>query len=142
VELKYFLENQNYLMDNSFKNIRARFMACTGRIKLGTLLGLLTAAGAIYLAVLLVPPWIDYFTFKSVMSEKAKDGNKLTNEEILKDLNASAKELNIPMEEKSVRINRQETQMSISAEWDDEINFIGDYGLVLHFSPEVTEQFR
>ena len=117
-------------------------MAPTGRIKLSTLLYLLFTAGAIYLAVELFPPWMDYFTFKGVMSEKAKNGSTLSNEEILKDLNANAKELNIPLEENAIRINRRETEMSIESEWDIEISLGGYYGFTLHFSPQVTEHFR
>ena len=117
-------------------------MATTGRIKLSTLLYLLFTAGAIYLAVETFPPWMDYFTFKGVMSEKAKDGSALSNEEILKELKANAKELNIPLEENAIRINRHETEMSIATAWDIEISLAGDYGFTLHFSPQVTEHFR
>lgn len=117
-------------------------MALTGRIKLGTLLFLLVTAGMIYLAVYLFPPWMDYFTFKGVMSEKARDGGTLPTEEILKDLKASAKELKIPLKEGAIRISRRETEMSIAADWDIEVTLVGDYGLTLHFSPQVTEHFR
>ena len=117
-------------------------MAPTGRIKLSTLLSLLITAGAIYLAVCLFPPWMDYFAFKGVMSEKAKDGGTLSTEEILKDLKASAKELNIPLEEDAIRINRQTDELTMSAEWDIQVNFPNDYGVTLHFSPEVKEHFR
>ena len=117
-------------------------MAPTGRIKLSTLLFLLITAGMIYLAVCLFPPWMNYLTFKGTMSEKAKDGATLSTEEILKDLKASAKELNIPLEENAIRINRQTADMRISAEWDIEVKFASDYGLALHFSPEVNEHFR
>jgi len=34
---------------------------------------------------------MDYFTLKRVMSEKAKEGNTLSDKEISKDLRASAK---------------------------------------------------
>jgi hypothetical protein len=117
-------------------------MASTGRIKLGTLLFLLITAGMIYLAVYLFPPWIDYFAFKGVMAEKAKDGGILSTEEILKDLNASAKELKIPLKESAIRINHQEAGMSIAADWDIEVTLLDDYVLTLHFSPRVTEHFR
>ena len=117
-------------------------MALAGRIKLSTLLSLLITAGMIYLAVCLFPPWMNYLTFKGVMSEKAKGGGTIPTEEILKDLNASAKELNIPLEENAIRINRQAAGMSISAEWNIEVNFASDYGLTLHFSPMVNEHFR
>lgn len=117
-------------------------MAPTGRIKLGTFLFLLIIAGIIYLAVYFFPPWLDYFTFKSVMAEKAKDGGALSTEETLKDLKASAKELKIPLKEDAIRISRQETGMSIAADWDVEITLVGDLGFTLHFSPHVTEHFR
>ena len=96
----------------------------------------------IYLAVYLLPPWMDYFTFKGVMSEKAKDGGTLSTEEISKDLKANAKELNIPLKENAIQINRLEAEMSIAADWDIEITLVGGYGLTLHFSPQVTEHFR
>ncbi len=117
-------------------------MAPIGRIKLSTLLFLLITAGMIYLAVSLLPPWMDYFTFKGGMSEKARDGGTLSTEEILKDLKASAKELKIPLKEGAIRINRQEAEMSIAADWDIEITLVDDYGFTLHFSPHVTEHFR
>lgn len=117
-------------------------MAPIGRIKLSTLLFLLIIAGIIYLSVYLFPPWMDYFTFKGVMSEKARDGGTLPTEEILKDLKASAKELNIPLKEGAIRISRQETEMSIAANWDIEVTLVADYGLTLHFSPQVTQHFR
>ena len=117
-------------------------MAPAGRIKLSTLLSLLITAGMIYLAVCLVPPWMSYLTFKGVMSEKAKDGGTLSTEEILKDLNASAKELKIPLKEGAIRINRQEAEMSIAADWDIEVTLLDNYGLTLHFSPQTTEHYR
>jgi len=117
-------------------------MAPIGRIKLSTFLFLLIIAGIIYLSIYLFPPWMDYFTFKGLMSEKAKSGGSLPAEEILKDLKSSAKELNIPLKEGAIRINRQETEMSIAAAWDIEVTLVDDYGLTLHFSPQVTEHFR
>jgi hypothetical protein len=117
-------------------------MSATGRIKLGTLLFLLITAGIVYLAIFLFPPWMDYFAFKGVMSERAKDGGTLSTEEILKDLNASAKELKIPLKEGAIRINRQEAEMSIAADWDIEVTLLDNYGLTLHFSPQTTEHYR
>src|SRR5437870_11330483 len=101
-------------------------MAPTGRIKLGTLLLLLITAGMIYLAVYLFPPWMEYFAFKGVMSEKAKNGGTLSTEEILKDLKASAKELEIPLKEGASRINRREAEMSSAAYWDIEVTLVDD----------------
>jgi hypothetical protein len=125
-----------------FKIPSNNFMAPTGRIKISTFMVLLTAGGAVYLAVMLFPPWMNYFTFKGVMSEKAKDGSALSNDEILKELKANAKELNIPLEENAVRIHRGDTGMRITAEWHIEVTRIGEYALTLYFSPDVTEQFR
>ena len=117
-------------------------MSAIGRIKLSTLLFLLITAGMIYLAVYLFPPWMDYYTFKGVMSEKAKDGGTLPDQEILKDLKANAKELKIPLKEGAIQFNRQENEMTISAEWDMEVTLVGDITLTLHFNPSVTEHFR
>jgi hypothetical protein len=117
-------------------------MTSIGRIKFSTLLFLLITAGMIYLAVYLFPPWMDYFTLKGVMSEKAKEGNTLSDQEISKDIRASAKELNIPLKEESIQISRQESGMSIAADWDIEISLTGDIFYTFHFAPRVTEQFR
>jgi hypothetical protein len=117
-------------------------MTSSGRIKFSTLLFLLITAGIIYLAVYLFPPWMDYFTFKGDMSEKAKVGNTLSDEEILRDLGENAKELNIPLKEGAIQISRQESEMSIAADWDIDTTLVGDVVFTLHFAPHVTEHFR
>jgi hypothetical protein len=109
-----------------------------GRITFGTFLFLLLTAGAVYLALLYVPPWMAYRAMLAEIQVQAGAAALIDNDEILSHIMATAKEWEVPITRDQVKITRTETTISISTQWDTTINlFGGRFRRVLHFAPSM-----
>ena len=98
----------------------------------------------VHVAVKLVPVYMDYAKMEDEMKAKASVAQVLKNEEILKDLENKAKELDLPLTQDSFIIKRdmERRKMKISTKggWDVEVTFLwGAYVRTFHFEPVVEE---
>jgi hypothetical protein len=98
----------------------------------------------VHVAVKVVPVYVDYARMEDEMKAKASVAQVLKDEEILKDLENRAKELDLPLTRDSFIINRdtERRRMKISTKggWDVEVSFLwGAYVRTFHFEPVVEE---
>jgi hypothetical protein len=107
-----------------------------GRITFGTILFLSLTAGAAYLTLLYVPPWMAYRAMLAEIQVQAGSAALVDNDEILTRIMATAKEWGVPITKDQIEITRTDAGMSISTQWNVTINlFGGRYQQVLHFAP-------
>ena len=98
----------------------------------------------VHVAVKLVPVYMDYARMEDEMKVKASVSQVLKDEEILKDLENKAKELDLPLTQDSFVIKRdtERRKMKISTKggWNVEVTFLwGAYVRTFHFEPVVDE---
>jgi hypothetical protein len=101
---------------------------------------------AVHVAVKVIPVFMDYAKMEDEMKVKASVSQVLKDEEILKDLEMKAKELDLPLTQNSFVLKRdtERRKMKISTKggWDVEVNFLwGAYVRTFHFEPVVEEGF-
>lgn len=98
----------------------------------------------VHVAVKLIPVYMDYYRMEDEMKAKASVSQVLKDEEILKDLENKAKELDLPLTQDSFVIKRdtERRKMKISTKggWNVEVSFLwGAYVRTFHFEPVVDE---
>lgn len=98
----------------------------------------------VHVAVKLIPIYMDYYRMEDEMKAKASVSQVLKEEEILKDLENKAKELDLPLTQDSFVIKRdtERRKMKISTKggWNIEVTFLwGAYIRTFHFEPVVEE---
>lgn len=97
-----------------------------------------------HVAIKLVPPYMDFQRMKDTMTVKAGVAQVLKDEEILRDLEQKAKELDLPLKAENFVVRRDEDRrkMTISTAWDvDVIFFWGAYRHTFKYRPSVEESF-
>ena len=108
----------------------------SGRISLGTFIFLFLIAGAVYLTLLYLPPWMAYRAMMEVIQEQIGAAAVATDDEVSDRIIATAKEWEVPITKEQIVITRTETRISISTQWDVTINLLGgQFQQVLHFEP-------
>lgn len=115
-----------------------------GGTRLKVFLWFLLLGLGIHVALKLVPMYMDYARMKDTMTVKASVAQVLKDEEILRDLEIKAKELDLPLKAENFQLFRDEEQrkMKIRTAWDVEVHFLGGaYVRTFHFEPEVEESF-
>jgi hypothetical protein len=115
-----------------------------GRSRLKVYLWFLVLFLVAHVALKIVPMYMDYARMEDTMSIKASVAQVLKDEEILRDLVAKAKELDLPLTADDFVLRRDEERrrMSISTlrGWNVEVHFLwGVYVRTFHFAPKVEE---
>lgn len=98
----------------------------------------------VHVAVKLIPIYMDYARMEDEMKVKASVSQVLKDDEILKDLENKAKELDLPLTQDSFILKRdtERRKMKISTKggWNVEVTFLwGAYVRTFHFEPVVEE---
>jgi len=98
----------------------------------------------VHVAVKVVPVYVAYARMEDEMRAKASVAQVLKDEEILKDLENKAKDLDLPLTQDSFVLNRdmERRKMKISTKggWNVEVRFLwGAYVRTFHFEPVVEE---
>ncbi|HUI67971.1 MAG TPA: hypothetical protein VL087_07160 [Nitrospirota bacterium] len=98
----------------------------------------------IHVAVKVVPVYMDYARMEDEMKVKASVSQVLKDDDILRDLENKANELDLPLTRDSFIIKRdmERRRMKISTKggWDVEVSFLwGAYVRTFHFDPVVEE---
>lgn len=109
-------KNRNIITDSS------------GNSKIFGLILILIVIFAIYLSYMLLPHYLSYYSFRDLAQAKTKMGKVLRDDAVLNDLYRKAKELDLPLEKEDIIINRGgEGVLTITAQWEIEVEFIGGY---------------
>jgi hypothetical protein len=115
-----------------------------GAISFKLLIILILLFIVIHIAVKIVPMYMDYSRMKDEMTVKAGLAQILKDEDIVKDLVAKAKELDLPLTAESFIIKRDEgrRKMMIRTQWEVDVNILwGTYVRTFYFDPIVEEGF-
>ena len=105
-----------------------------GNSKIIGIFFILVVVSAIYLSYTLLPHYLNYLSFKDLAGAKISAARIMKDENILNDLYNKAKELNLPLEKEDIIVKREEGRLHITAEWEVEVEFIGNYKKTLKFS--------
>lgn len=100
----------------------------------------------IHVGLKVVPMYMDYTRMEDEMNIKAGVAQVLKDEEILRDLVNKAKDLDLPLNQESFIIQRNEErrrmQISTKAGWDVEQVFLwGAYKKTFHFAPTADQSY-
>jgi hypothetical protein len=119
-----------------------------GAVSLKVLLWALVIFIAVHIGIKLVPMYIDSERMKDEMAVKAGLAQALTDNEILAALTQKAKELELPIAQENIILNRDTENhlMKISAKWDETVHFFFDVyppytTRVYHFDPVVEADY-
>jgi hypothetical protein len=98
----------------------------------------------VHVAVKLIPVYMDYARMEDEMKVKASVSQVLKDDEILKDLENKAKELDLPLTQDSFILkrdtDRRKMKISTKGGWNVEVTFLwGAYVRTFHFEPVVEE---
>jgi hypothetical protein len=99
----------------------------------------------VHVALKLVPMYMDYTQMEDTMSVKASVAQGFKDEEIMQDLVAKAKELDLPLtaDDFIIQRNDERRRMKIATKsgWNVEVHFLwGVYVKTFHFAPVAEEQ--
>jgi hypothetical protein len=97
-----------------------------------------------HVAFKIVPLYMDSVRMEDEMKMKAGVAQVLKDEEILRDLQNKAKDLDLPLKAENFVLSRDDDRrrMKITTAWDVEVNFFwGLYIKTYHFQPEVEESY-
>lgn len=115
-----------------------------GRTRFKVFLWFLLLFLVVHVAFKLVPMYMDYARMKDEMTTKAGVAQVLKDEEILRDLENKAKELDLPLKQENFIVKRDDDRrrMTIRTAWDVDVVFLGGlYQRTFHFAPVVEESY-
>jgi hypothetical protein len=94
-----------------------------GEGKLGFIISLLIAGIFLFLCFKIVPVRIDAYEFKDILKTEARLGSvRNTNAQVSKRIMSVAKEMNIPLDVKNLKVSRNQREVSISAKYEQQID--------------------
>ena len=94
----------------------------------------------IYSGFLFAMPQYRFYSFESSVKDAAKYQSTIATE-VYKDLMAQAKDLGIPLNDKTLTVEGMPGRLKISARWSDEVNIFGYYKKTYDFSVQAQSQF-
>ncbi|MBI5198674.1 MAG: hypothetical protein HZA09_01480 [Nitrospirae bacterium] len=95
----------------------------------------------IYSGLNFVRPWYNYFYFKDRLKEISLSENIESKEKIMKRIMEAAKERNVSIEERDVKIESKGKGTVIKAEWDHEVRLYEEkVKIVFHFSVDTGKE--
>ncbi|MBI3353786.1 MAG: hypothetical protein HY034_02705, partial [Nitrospirae bacterium] len=78
----------------------------SGNSKIFGLILILIVVSAIYLSYMLLPHYLNYYSFRDIAQAKTKMAQIIKEEQILNDLYKEAKKLDLPLEKEDIIIKR------------------------------------
>jgi hypothetical protein len=100
----------------------------SGNSKIFGLILILIVVSSVYLSYMLLPHYLNYYSFRDLAQAKTKMAKVIKDEAILNDLYKKAKELDLPLERGDIIIKRGDGGgLIITAQWEIEVEFIGGY---------------
>lgn len=106
-----------------------------GETRLGCLLGLLILVVGIYFGIDFGEAYFRYYQFKDAMGQEARFATTKTDDQITARLAALADTLQLPPAASSIQIDRSQSVITISSDYDEVIKLPLKKEQVLHFHP-------
>ena len=106
-----------------------------GETRLGCLLGLLILVIGIYFGIDFGEAYFKYYQFKDAMGQEARFATDKTDDQITTRLAALADTLQLPSGAEAVQIQRSQSVITISSDYDEVIKLPFNKEQVLHFHP-------
>jgi hypothetical protein len=106
-----------------------------GETRLGCLLGLLILVIGIYFGIDFGESYFKYYQFKDAMGQEARFATDKTDDQIKTRLTALADTLQLPSDAGSIQIERSQSVITISSDYDEVIKLPFNKEQVLHFHP-------
>jgi hypothetical protein len=106
-----------------------------GETRLGCLLGLLILVVGIYFGIDFGEAYFRYYQFKDAMGQEARFATTKTDDQITSRLSALADTLQLPPGADSIQIERSQSVITISSDYDEVIKLPFKKEQVLHFHP-------
>jgi hypothetical protein len=106
-----------------------------GETRLGCLLGLLVLVIGIYFGIDFGEAYFKYYQFKDAMGQEARFATDKTDDQITTRLAALADTLQLPSGAEAVQIQRSQSVITISSDYDEVIKLPFNKEQVLHFHP-------
>ena len=106
-----------------------------GESRLGCLIVLLIAVTGIYFGIDFGEAYFKYYQFKDAMGQEARFANDKTDDQISTRLAALADTLQLPSDAASIQIQRSQSVITISSDYDEVIKLPFKKEQVLHFHP-------
>lgn len=95
----------------------------------------------IYSGLNFVMPWYNYFYFKDRLKEISLSESIESKEKIMKRIMEAAKERNVSIDERDVKIESKGKSPVIKAEWDHEVRLYEEkVKIVFHFSVDTGKE--
>ena len=89
-----------------------------GEGRLGTLIGLTVLALAIYLAFKVIPVMVNAYAFRDYIEQETRFAAlRNRDEEVIKRVLRKAQELDLPVNNKSIRVNRTQVRFDITVKY-------------------------
>jgi hypothetical protein len=111
-----------------------------GESRLGCLIPLLILAVGAYFAADFGAAFFRYYRFKDAMGQEARFATTATDEQITTRLSALADSLQLPPGAELITINRSQSLITISSDYDEIIKLPLKKERVIHFHPYVVSR--
>lgn len=105
-----------------------------GRSSLGCLFVLLLVAAALYFGVNIAEVYWRFYEFQDAMRQEVRFAAQIPDDRMKLHLSALADSLGLPQEAADVTINRSKTDISVSAEYAEQVEF-PLFVRQIHFKP-------
>ena len=132
-------------MKREFPKLGKRLSSPSGKINIVTIVLILIIAGAIYFAVMLIPPYVEYYKFEEKIRAVANSARRVaSNEKLLKDLHKESKilELNLPYDAIVVERDPMGKWIEISCSYARVVDLVPfGQNITLYFDSNIVENF-
>lgn len=114
-----------------------------GMTKMGCLLVILLAVGAVYFAIPVGETYFRYLEYKDAMRQEARFRSGLPNERIIRNLKIQVDSLGLPEQAGIVTITRKDGKITIEADYEEAVLIPGTAKVVkvIRFQPRVTDTY-
>jgi len=111
-----------------------------GESRIGCLVMLLIVVTGIYFGIDFGEAYFKYYQYKDAMGQEARFAAEKTDDQITTRLAALADTLQLPSDAAEIQIQRSQTTVTISSDYDQVIKLPFNKQRVLHFHPMVASR--
>ena len=111
-----------------------------GESRIGCLVMLLLVVTGIYFGIDFGEAYFKYYQYKDAMGQEARFAAEKTDDQITTRLAALADTLQLPSDAAEIQIQRSQTTVTISSDYDQVIKLPFNKQRVLHFHPMVASR--
>lgn len=113
-----------------------------GKASAGTLIWIVLIAAVVYVGVKFVPPYITYYMMKTEVENDAQTAHLYDDQKIVNLIMNRAKELELPVEDNNLVVERREDEIEISLNYKVDVNFFAGYVKTLFFDIRTVKPIK